>query len=105
MSAKVKLAAKLPSDKDFNGIDQMSDDLVETPEKIRTYVIEADVSKIVDDTDSGNRVPYLRIQRIEFIGGSDDLSKELRKMLESRVSERTGRAPLPYSDENDGTAE
>lgn len=105
MSEMVKLAAKLPSDKDFNGVDQMAKELVETPEKMRTFVIEADVSKIVDVTDSGARVPYLRIQRIEFIGGSDDLSKGLRKMLESRVSERTGRAPLPYSDENDGTAE
>lgn len=104
MSAKVKLTAKLPGDSDFNGVDAHIDDLVGNPEKVRVLYVEVDVAKIVDDTDTGTRIPYLRVRRAELVGPKDQVAPHLQRMFEKAVQDRTGREPLPY-DENAESAE
>lgn len=98
MSARVRLAATLPGDPDYNGVDAIIQELVDHPEKVRTFYVEADVSKIVDDTDTGTRIPYLRIRRAEYVGPQDQVGVELQRMFEKAVQARTGQAPLDFSD-------
>lgn len=70
VSAVVKLAGKLPGDLETNGLDDQVDDLVDSPHEIRVALVWYDVSKITDETDSGKRIPTVRVRRIEPLGSA-----------------------------------
>lgn len=70
VSAVVKVAGKLPGDLETNGLDDQVDDLVDSPHEIRVALVWYDVSKITDETDSGKRIPTVRVRRIEPLGSA-----------------------------------
>lgn len=96
MSDKVKLVGKLAGDDDLQGLDSMADELLDNPEQVQVAVIHFDVSKIVEDTDEHNRVPYVRIRRFEPVGDVDNAPDELQRIVTQAVEDRTGKAPLPF---------
>lgn len=95
MSAKVKLSGKLPGDEDINGLDATVSNLIEHPEKLRLGLVWYDVSQIADITDTGARVPTVRVRRFEPAGTADDAPQELRDMALRLFEERTKKTPLP----------
>lgn len=95
MSAKVKLRGKLPGDEAINGVDAMVDELLATPEKVRAYLVLADVDSITDNVATGERVPRLEARRIECLGEADSLSAEIKDLFLRLAEKRTGKAPLP----------
>lgn len=96
MSAVVKLSSALPGDNDTNGLDDLADELVADPATIRVSIAWHDVAKIVDDTDEGTRVPYVRIRRIECLGLAKDIGDQIRALVQNATEARTGRKPLPF---------
>lgn len=96
MSALVKLSSALPGDVDTNGVDDLADELVEDPATIRAAIVLYDVSKIVDNTDDGTRVPYLRVRRIESLGIASEVESTITDLVQKITEERTGRKPLPF---------
>jgi hypothetical protein len=95
VSAKVKLSGALPGDEEINGLDAIAEKLVETPEKLRLCLMWLDVREIRDVTDTGERVPVLRVRRVEVAGDADDAPQELRDMVLRLAEARTGKTPLP----------
>lgn len=96
MSAFVRLSSKLPGDPETNGVDSIANDLVTDPSRIRYGVVWFDASRVVEDTDTGDVIPTLRIRRIEPLGRADQVDPEIRLIVESAVKARTGRAPIPF---------
>lgn len=98
MSALVKLSSALPGDEEINGLDSMAEELVESPSRIVVGLVWLDVPTITDNTETGARVPTVRIRRIEPLGGVDEIPAEIRKLAARLHEERTGRVPLPFED-------
>lgn len=96
MSDTVKLSSKLAADPDLNGLDSLADAMIEDPRQIRVAVVHFDTVKIIDDTDTGARVPYARIRKVEPIGNVDEVPAELAQIVQRATEERTGKAPLPF---------
>lgn len=96
MSDTVKLSARLEGNDETNGLDALAGELINDPSQIRVAVIYFDVCKIVDNTDDQTRVPYARIRRFEPLGDVDEISDDLRKLIQKAVEDRTGKAPLPF---------
>lgn len=93
-----KLAARLPGG-DSNGLAALAPELVRDPHQMHVAIIVLDCSRIVEDTDTGEQVPTVRIRRIEPIIGQD---KNLAaQMLRRALEERTGQAVLPIDLEDD----
>lgn len=98
MSDAVKLSAALPADEDTNGVDALAVTLVDDPEQIRVAVLWFDTVKITDLTDSGKRIPTIRVRRIEPIGNVLAVPVEIRKLVDEATQARTGRVPLPFDE-------
>lgn len=96
MSAAVKLGSKLPGETEINGVDAIAAELVDDPEQIRVALVYFDVRKIEDDTDSGDRVPTIRVRRFEPIGTLEDAPKSVRDVMSKAFAERTGRKAIPW---------
>lgn len=96
MSAFVRLSSKLPGDPEINGVDALADELIKDPRRIRYGVVWFDASRVVEETDSGDIVPTLRIRRIEPIGDADEVRPEIAAAVEHAVRDRTGRTPIPF---------
>lgn len=96
MSAAVKLGSKLPGEVQINGVDAIADELVEDPEQIRVALVYFDVRKIEDDTDSGARVPTIRVRRFEPIGTLEDAPQSVRDVMAKAFADRTGQKPIPW---------
>lgn len=96
MSAKVKLGSKLPGEEAINGVDAIALDLVDDPEQIRVALVYFDVAKITDVTDTGDRVPEIRVRRFEPIGTLEDAPKSVRAVMAEAFEARTGRKPIPW---------
>ena len=95
MSAVVKLGSKLPGDLEVNGLDQMAQELVANPKTLRAGFVLFDTVKVTDDTDTGDRIPTVRVRRFEPLGDADDISAELRAAYFKAVEKRTGKSALP----------
>ncbi|MGZ0150683.1 hypothetical protein ACXJJ3_26735 [Kribbella sp. WER1] len=103
-SKAVKLAGRLPGSTEHNGMSAVVRDLLTEPETTRLAVIEYDVPKIVTDVETGDRVPTLRVLRIEPAGGDKEEGyRALRELMLSAAENRLGHTPLPF-DEVDGVA-
>jgi hypothetical protein len=98
MSAVVKLSAALPGDEEINGLDSIAAQLVDQPGRIRVALVWLDVSMITDNTETGGRVPTVRVRRIEPLGTVEEIPDEIRKLAARSHEERTGRVPLPFDD-------
>lgn len=96
MSNTVKLSSALPKDDQNNGLDATAAELIENPRTIYSAVIMYDVPKIVDNTETGDRLPYVRIRRFEPLGPAKDVDPKLVKLFQQCVEERTGATPLPF---------
>ena len=96
MSAVVKLAAQLPGDFETNGLDAQASLLLDGPKELLVAVVWLDVAKVTEDVDSGDRVPTVRVRRIEPLGDVGDVSDAVRDLVGTAVSKRTGRAPIPF---------
>lgn len=105
MSAKVKLGSALPGNEDTNGLDYIADKLVSQPEALRLCLAWVDVKEIRDVTDTGERVPVVRVRRIEYVADAKEAPQELRDLALRLSEERTGKTPLPidrYDVDTDG---
>lgn len=96
MSAFVRLSSKLPGDPETNGVDDLASDLVEDPATIRYGVVWFDVSKVTEETDSGDNIPTIRVRRIEPIGVARDVIPEIADAVAESVRVRLGREPIPF---------
>lgn len=108
MSAKVKLGSALPGNEDTNGLDFIQEKLLEAPEKLRLLLVWADVKEIRDITDTGERVPVLRVRRAEYVSDASDAPQELRDLALRLSEKRQGKTPLPidrFEAETDGPVE
>lgn len=103
-SKAVKLAGRLPGSTEHNGLSAVVGDLLREPETTRLAIIEYDVPKITTDVESGDRVPTMRVLRIEPAGSDkEDGYQALRELMLSSAENRLGHMPLPF-DEVDGVA-
>ena len=98
MSDTVKLSAAMPADTDTNGVDALAATLVDDPEQIHVAVLWFDTVKITDLTDSGRRIPTIRVRRVEPIGNVADVPAAIRDLVDAATEKRTGRAPLPFDE-------
>lgn len=96
MSAVVKLASALPGDFETNGLDAQAERLLKYPKTLMCALVWLDTAKVIEDVDSGDRVPVARIRRIEPLGDADDVSQAVRDLVGAAMQERTGRAPIPF---------
>lgn len=117
MSAKMKLAGKLPGNEMINGLDRLAEALaerwsasdVDNPAAVLVIGI-ARVRKleVVAGEDGREHVPTLEISRVEALGilGKDPLenlelaSPEHQQILLAANAERTGETPLPIDAES-----
>jgi len=99
MSATVKLSSALPKDDANNGLDDTAAELIANPRTVMAAVIMYDVPKIVDNTDDGSRLPYVRIRRIEPLGPAKDVDPKFVTLFAKLVEQRTGSAPLPFGED------
>lgn len=97
MSAFVKLASKLPGDPETNGVDNLVESLVDDPDTIRYAVVWFDCSKITDVTDTGDRIPTIRVRRIEPIGTASTVDPAIAQIVDDAVEARTGRKAIPFA--------
>lgn len=103
-SKAVKLAGRLPGSTEHNGLGAVVLDLLREPETTRLAIIEYDVPKITTDVESGDRVPTMRVLRIEPAGSDKEEGyRALRELMLSAAENRLGHTPLPF-DEVDGVA-
>lgn len=96
MSALVKLSSSLPGHEDTNGVDAIVGELIDDRRAIRVAIVHFDVAKVVEDTDSGDSQPVIRIRRFEPIGLVGDVPQEIRAAVLTAHEIRTGRPPLPF---------
>ncbi len=97
MSAK--FSGRLPKG-DANGLAPIGRELLDEPKKVQVVVALIDCSKITDDVDNGDRIPTIRVRRIEAITDPDDL-RRLRMLMEREYERRTGKTMLPFELEED----
>lgn len=95
MSAVVKLSSALPGNEEINGLDSHAKKFIETPERLHLALVWLDVKEIRDMTDTGERIPVLRVRRAELVGDAHDAPQELRDLALRLYEERTGKTPLP----------
>lgn len=96
MSAVVKLSSRMPGDFETNGIDAHAARLVEHPDDLLVCVVWVDTQRVVIDTDSGDKIPTIRVRRIEPLGEVGDVSAAIRDAVQIAVRTRTGRTPMPF---------
>lgn len=116
MSARTKLAGKLPGDEPVNGIDVYAEELCDrwstrNPEDPASVLIigVARVRKfeVVDTGEGVHRVPTMEITRLEALGvlgrtpmhGLPLASVEDQRLLLDAAEERTGASALPIDAE------
>ncbi len=112
MSAKTKLAGKLPGDEPVNGVDYLAEDLCERfdasdpnnpPAVLVIGVARVRKYETIRSDDGHVRVPTLEISRLEALGvlgreGMDSLelaSQKDQQLLLKVAENRTGADPLP----------
>lgn len=116
MSAKIRLAGKLPGDEPVNGIDPLAEELCDrwlerTPDAPAALlvigVVKVQDFRTVAGDDGMHRVPTVAFTRLEVLGvlGADPLphapvapSADQRRLLDAAEA-RTGDTPLPIAAE------
>lgn len=96
MSAVVRLSSKLPGEEEINGLDHLASSLLDNPHQVLVAICWLDVPKITEDTDKEERVPTIRVRRIEPIAAVDKVPDEIIKLAAELHEARTGRRALPF---------
>lgn len=96
VSKSVKLAGRLPGSIENNGMYSVESELLGSPKERRVAVIWYDVPFARDDFETGDRIPTMRILRIEPIGDADEASQALQQLVMERAEARLGHTPLPF---------
>lgn len=96
MSKVVKLTSALPGDFETNGLDAQAGRLLDDPKELLVAVVWLDTAKVIEDVDTGERVPVARIRRIEPLGDVGTVSQAVRDLVGEAVEKRTGRSPIPF---------
>ena len=98
---RLKMSAALPSEHTDNGLDYLADTLVKNPEGTLVLAVAVlDVYECKYRVATGERVPVVRIQRLEGVL-LDDAPQHVRQWLDARRSDRLGAEQLPYDDEDE----
>lgn len=113
MSAKSKLAGKLPGDDQINGLDAYNEECValfkardpKNPPIIMSITLMRvrDIRTVITE-DGLEEIPTWEHIRLEVLGVTGDeptehldvVPKELRQLLTDTCEKRTGKAPLPF---------
>jgi len=95
-----KIASKLPKSEEVNGLNAITDELVDHPDRFHVAVVVLDCSKVTTEIDTGDSVPTARIRRIEIIDRPDD-KKRLQELATRALETRTGKTVLPLELEDE----
>lgn len=93
------LSGRLPKG-EANGLAPILRKLLDEPHTVHVVVALVDCSKITTNVDDGDRVPTVRVRRIEAISDPDDRDR-LRMLLTREYERRTGKTVLPFDLEQD----
>lgn len=99
MTNPVKLASALPSEY-RNGLIEILRQLIDNPQDHRLALVVFDVKRVEQDVDAAQKVPTIRIQRIETPLGLDRETawEILQRAADARNNdEREGQQPLPFT--------
>jgi hypothetical protein len=100
----ISMSGKLPKG-DGNGLVAILSELVRDTGKegpIFVAVALIDGKKVTLDRDTGEKVPQVRVRRIEVILDTEDM-RVCRRLMERSLTRRTGQEVLPYDLENEIT--
>lgn len=90
----IKIAGKLPSNDDRNGLTAASiRGFLTDPNTPQLAIVVLETTKITEDLEKFDRIPTVAIRAIELVG-NDELGR-VRMMLQRQHAERTGRLELP----------
>jgi hypothetical protein len=96
MSAKVKLAGKLPGEVEINGLDAMAKELFEVPEKLRCGFVWYRTRDKNEKVATGEHIPTVEITRFEPVGDADKIPVEIRDAVLKLAEDRLHKQPLPF---------
>jgi hypothetical protein len=96
MSATVRLSSKLPGEEEINGLDHLASSLLDSPHQVLVAICWLDVPKITEDTDKDERVPTVRVRRVEPIDVIAKVPDAILKLAAELFESRTGRRALPF---------
>jgi hypothetical protein len=99
MTNPIKLASALPAEA-RNGLIEQLRSLIDSPQDHRLALIVFDVKRVEQDVDAAQKVPTIRIQRIETPLGLDRETawEILQRAADARnKDEREGQQPLPFT--------
>lgn len=96
VSKSVKLAGRLPGSTENNGMYSVVDDLLVKPKDRRLALIWYDVPRIVDDVETGDRVPTMRVLRVEPVGEAGEAAQAIQELVMQLAESRLGHTPLPF---------
>jgi hypothetical protein len=99
MTTTAFLSGQLPSG-ESNGLAAIVRQLLDDPEAVHVLVVLADVVKVTHKVESGDRIPTVRIRRIEPIADAGDRA-QLQRLLMREYERRTGQPTLPIELEQD----
>lgn len=95
MSAGISMSGALPAG-DGNGLAAIYDQLTDpddTSKFVAVCILDCKSFKL--DKDTKEKIPQVRIRRIEVITSTDDVTV-LQRLLRRALDKRTGRQALPY---------
>ena len=98
MTNPIKLASALPSEY-RNGLVNIVDELVRNAADQRIALVVLDVKRVEQDVDAEQKVPTVRLLRIELPLGLDqkDAWAILQRATDARVEVERGEQPLPFT--------
>jgi len=90
----VNVSGKMPSG-DGNGLVAVLSELVREDKAQFVTIALVDCKTVKLDKDTGEKIPTVRIRRIEVVLDAGDM-KVARRLMERALSARTGQETLPY---------
>jgi hypothetical protein len=97
----MNIATGLPKG-EGNGLAPILSDLLRDPHAVHVVIALVDCKSTKIEHETGDRIPTIRIKRVEAIVG-DDL-KQARRLLERAYETRLGDTTLPFELEQDTRA-
>ncbi|MFI1195495.1 hypothetical protein ACH4T9_19870 [Micromonospora sp. NPDC020750] len=87
----VKISAQLTrAQREFNGLDYITDVLVGQPRGTRYAVVAYEVKRVTDEIGEGVEIPTIQITHVEPVDGVQ--ADRVREILAERYQDRTGKS-------------
>ncbi|MFI2663699.1 hypothetical protein [Micromonospora carbonacea] len=87
----VKISAQLTrAQREFNGLDYITEALVGQPRGTRYAVVAYEVKRVTDEIDEGVEIPTIQITHIEPVDGVQE--SRVRDIIAERYQDRTGKS-------------